>query len=665
MQAGNEQPKQGSASSDVQQFTNVHLSLAEDGEQLVFVSYSREQFYFAESLALALQRKGVGVWFDVQRLLAGTNWEKGLQRGLQSCSEFVLVASNAALASEHVNREWRSARAERKRILIALIEPTELPPELQDPAVSLVDCRADFEGGVEMLAASLKSKTVHRDVPLRSRRVPWDVALVAQSLLWSGLYAVGVAALCVAYLRVVGATLQGINSSNAIVLASMFGSILALAGGRTLMLRRNFGRHHFDTQELAYVGSMTPFLATLFGALFLGSDPFGIPTVPYVLLVTLGIAVVGVALYAAFWVLWRSGDLYRWAATGEADESVRRRHLKHAREPAPLEDWSSVTPGPYRLHYVTADRPVAEQVEQALSKPPVLTHDESFLRRFTDRWSAARGGSATLAGDGPPPRPWPDSPRRPPEEVQIAILSNKSSVAWVQQLLAQHERLVAIAASAITIPQDAPSIYRYQWVDLRGRSDKDLTTLGLFLRGAPLEHGYSTAVVPEALARPAWPKNLGVGAKLLQVGAGTVIAIVAVQFGTFLTSSDGFGKNEPLTFALVILSTLLQVWAVGVTLERRVGFGAVAAAMSASLILLVIATVIATGDVKQVILSGTLPLVFVAVARRRRWLPAGGPVHGPTLAIPAWSIWSTNLFWVAVPFLLICLPFALTAFFAP
>src|SRR2546429_7323474 len=194
---------------------------------MAFVSYSREQFYFAESLALALQRKGVGVWFDMQRLLAGTDWEKGIQRGLQSCSEFVLVASNAALTSENVNREWRTARAAGKRILVALVEAAELPPELQYPAVSLVDCRADFERGVEMLAASLTLRTMHRDAPLSSRRVPRDVALVAQSLLWSGFYAVGVAVLWVVFFCAPGPTLQGLDHHNAATLAGLGGSLPA------------------------------------------------------------------------------------------------------------------------------------------------------------------------------------------------------------------------------------------------------------------------------------------------------------------------------------------------------------------------------------------------------------------------------------------------------
>src|SRR5271166_2358427 len=78
---------------------------------LVFISYSREQFYWAESLALVLRKKGLAVWFDTHHLLAGVDWEKDIQQGLESCSAVLLIGSAAAFSSEYVNREWSFAHA--------------------------------------------------------------------------------------------------------------------------------------------------------------------------------------------------------------------------------------------------------------------------------------------------------------------------------------------------------------------------------------------------------------------------------------------------------------------------------------------------------------------------------------------------------------------------
>jgi hypothetical protein len=48
-----------------------------------FLSYSRQQYYFVESLALALQNKGVPLWFDVQQLEPGSDWKADIEDGLR------------------------------------------------------------------------------------------------------------------------------------------------------------------------------------------------------------------------------------------------------------------------------------------------------------------------------------------------------------------------------------------------------------------------------------------------------------------------------------------------------------------------------------------------------------------------------------------------------
>ena len=63
-----------------------------------FISYSRRQLYFAESLALHLylQKEGINVWFDLQQLQAGTVWSESLKKGVGEASLLVLVVSQAS-----------------------------------------------------------------------------------------------------------------------------------------------------------------------------------------------------------------------------------------------------------------------------------------------------------------------------------------------------------------------------------------------------------------------------------------------------------------------------------------------------------------------------------------------------------------------------------------
>jgi hypothetical protein len=49
----------------------------------LFISYSRKDYYFAESLAFHLLKRGVPAWLDVKDLSPGGFWERDLQAGMR------------------------------------------------------------------------------------------------------------------------------------------------------------------------------------------------------------------------------------------------------------------------------------------------------------------------------------------------------------------------------------------------------------------------------------------------------------------------------------------------------------------------------------------------------------------------------------------------------
>jgi hypothetical protein len=75
----------------------------------VFVSYSRSDFYFAEQLTVALRRRRLAAWFDVHELAPGSDWSTAIDRAIEACDVFVVVASRAALESPYVQREREPA----------------------------------------------------------------------------------------------------------------------------------------------------------------------------------------------------------------------------------------------------------------------------------------------------------------------------------------------------------------------------------------------------------------------------------------------------------------------------------------------------------------------------------------------------------------------------
>ena len=63
----------------------------------VFISYSRKDYYFAESLTFALIQRDVAAWLDVKDLRPGVDWEQRLESAIDTASRLVVVVSPDSL----------------------------------------------------------------------------------------------------------------------------------------------------------------------------------------------------------------------------------------------------------------------------------------------------------------------------------------------------------------------------------------------------------------------------------------------------------------------------------------------------------------------------------------------------------------------------------------
>lgn len=132
---------------------------------VTFVSYSRRQLYFAESIALHLQKHGIKVWFDLQQLQAGTVWADGLESGVRRAARLVLIVSKAALESPYTRDEWLEVVQRGDPVVLVLFEPVDLPRQLQ--GLPTYDFRSGFNRNLRDLVAFLKG-----DAEPRHDRVP-------------------------------------------------------------------------------------------------------------------------------------------------------------------------------------------------------------------------------------------------------------------------------------------------------------------------------------------------------------------------------------------------------------------------------------------------------------------------------------------------------------
>ena len=160
-------------------------------EHSIFISYSRQQLYFAEALSKRLQKAGVGVWMDLQQLEPGEDWRAQIRDALQACTALVLVGSRQALASPYVQEEWGTAMSAGKPVVIALYEAVNLPEALGQ--VSLIDFRGRFKPAVQTLAdCLLHGRTVKQPAPRPNRlnlptKLPPGIRIVTLALLLTAL----------------------------------------------------------------------------------------------------------------------------------------------------------------------------------------------------------------------------------------------------------------------------------------------------------------------------------------------------------------------------------------------------------------------------------------------------------------------------------------------
>ena len=149
-------------------------------ENPVFISYSRKDYYFAESLALHLSKRGISAWLDVKDLTAGRSWEQDLEAALDRAPAVVVVASPKSWERPNVRKEWERAKKQGKRVIVAQFRSSRLPSQLLGS--ESVDFRGAFGPPLEALISLLGRNPagVHeaRSSLIPLKLPPWILAIL-------------------------------------------------------------------------------------------------------------------------------------------------------------------------------------------------------------------------------------------------------------------------------------------------------------------------------------------------------------------------------------------------------------------------------------------------------------------------------------------------------
>ncbi len=115
----------------------------------LFISYSRREAPFVDSLLDELEDRGFPVWLDYHSLVPAQPWQAQIFKGIDEAEIFLLVVSAESLKSENVAPEWQRAIKQNKRIILIIFEAAALPPQLQP--YEWIDFRTSFTKGLAEL----------------------------------------------------------------------------------------------------------------------------------------------------------------------------------------------------------------------------------------------------------------------------------------------------------------------------------------------------------------------------------------------------------------------------------------------------------------------------------------------------------------------------------
>ena len=506
-----------------------------------FLSYSRRQYYFAESLARYLSEQDVNIWFDIQQLTPGIAWADALQNGLKQSQRIILIVSHAAFESPHVALEWQHAIETGKPITLVIFEAVEVPAELEATATSIIDFRADFEKAAARLLKTLTSdKTEHDPIPTPNRfrfprRLPRDVWLVAVSLFAPGLLAliaVVTAPFDWVYFFPDGSVNSLIPFENIALYVIVYGAlagVLLVQGWAFLRRHVNYHTMRF-LMPLAVVIALIVYLLWAASLDFVGSRPF----LPVPVFLGLTFLIWLFDLFIFFRTSRRSVDVLRWLPTGEAPDSLRTmHHYQGASEKG--KSRKGVT---YRLSFAEQDQGIADDVTVAMNR-----HD---MKQVND-------------GDA---------------EYDILILSHYTPRAMLESVLQRSGNIINILASRANIPDELGQVTNYQWVDYRARQSQLLKALAEYLNQTePGPMPFQLRALPEALDKPVAPPRVIAFTNIIRLLAS--INVVVILMTIFLAVGVPFFQllTTPLSVILNLISvvlTFLLIWLMATIINRQI-----------------------------------------------------------------------------------------------
>lgn len=395
-----------------------------------FISYSRSQLYFAESVAVHLQRMKVDVWFDLQQLKTGEDWASEIKRGLDECAGVVLIVSQRSMASKYVELEWKAALDTGKPVYLVYFEPADLTDDRLKTCPAL-DGRGRFKPAMRQLARAItQGETPQENARFWMVHPPKRLARVLAAdddglMRFPTKLSPGVLLITLSILGI-SATLFLAMLMTWATFGLAFSLWLGGLAGYGLLASSHYMRRKLTEEPPRFF-----VLVSLFGALAMLLVYLPQPA----RLRTMALFTVIIGILASLFILvyrLRSGDVLRWQLTGFGGE--RRRRRNHGGRWIRRTGTGTHTVR-YRVMYSRGDEKFAARLHKAMQKykhvPVTDTEDRD-------------------------------------DTFDFFLVSNVTVWDEVRAAIEQHPRLIVAAMTSVKLPDDVyQKAGRFQYLDAR------------------------------------------------------------------------------------------------------------------------------------------------------------------------------------------------------
>lgn len=480
-------------------------------EQYFSVSYSRRELYFAESLVLSLQELGFNIFFDLQQLEPGDDWQTTLQYGFTNCAAVILVVSKASMDSPYVQKEWEGALKNNIPVICCMFEPMELPEGLKN--CPRYDFRVGFKHKLAQLTEHLKGGEARYDkVPLHYRSLRLKIQ---RPVMFTAL------ALMVLPITSFLTTIWSLQYPE--IAITFLGLTYFAARAPLNLLRRKIT---FKQLRLALFWHFIFMLGFVFASLIsslVESSPTTLPLISgtVYLVVIMFLNILGMI------------PILSWFGVGGGEELQSLREKYHGKMIAHIDRGTAVkledehvnneelyTPGTYRLLYDDKDRGFAEHLRHELER-----------RKVSEQHEGARESAIPL--------------------VIISDLTQDADVRkWIEADKIKNPIFVMIEEYHLS-EEVEKMMLKYQYFDMRKDNKLEYNTLAGYIKGDNLTT--SINITPDNLK-----KNIR-SAPVGRLRWSLVASGIYMLFHSFVISDDPTQVSSLLVQPVIIISFLIGI----------------------------------------------------------------------------------------------------------